>query len=41
MLVVMQVGLSLALPIGAGLFLRSLHNLKSVDRGFDPDIWRA
>jgi len=36
-LVVAQVGLSLLLLIGAGLFLRTLHNLKNVDAGLRRD----
>jgi predicted permease len=34
-LVVLQVAMSLVLVVGAGLFLRTLENLKSVDVGFD------
>ncbi len=33
-LVVAQVALSLLLVIGAGLFVRTLHNLRTLDRGF-------
>ncbi|HEX4230294.1 MAG TPA: ABC transporter permease [Bryobacteraceae bacterium] len=35
--VVAQMGLSVLLIVGAGLFLRTLWNLQSVDLGFPPD----
>jgi len=36
-LVVLQVGLSVVLLIGAGLFVRTLWNLRSTELGFTPD----
>src|SRR5262249_22157499 len=36
-LVVAQVALSLLLLVGAGLFMRSLQNLKAIDAGFQTD----
>jgi putative ABC transport system permease protein len=35
--VAVQVGLSLMLLVGAGLFVRTLHNLKSLNAGFPTD----
>ena len=35
-LLVTQVAVSLILLIGAGLFLRTVHNLRSIDVGFNP-----
>jgi predicted permease len=36
-LVIAQMALSLALLIGAGLFIRSLHHAQQIDLGFKPD----
>jgi len=35
--VAVQIGLSLLLLVGAGLFMRTLQNLKALDLGFAPD----
>jgi predicted permease len=35
--VALQIGLSLMLLVGAGLFVRTLHNLKSINAGFATD----
>lgn len=36
-LTVLQTALSVVLLVGAGLFVRSLHGVRSIDLGFDPD----
>ena len=36
LLVVAQVAIAVVLLVGAGLFLRTLHNLTSIDPGFNP-----
>ncbi|HKG95787.1 MAG TPA: FtsX-like permease family protein, partial [Gemmatimonadaceae bacterium] len=36
-LLLAQTGLSTALLVGAGLFVRSLHNVRSQELGFDPE----
>jgi predicted permease len=36
-LIVLQVAMSLVLVAGAGLFLRTLQNLRHIDFGFDPE----
>jgi predicted permease len=36
-LIVVQIALSIALLFGAGLFVRTLHNLRSIDLGFNPE----
>jgi len=36
-LIVLQVALSIVLLIGAGLFIRTMHNFRNVVAGYDPD----
>jgi predicted permease len=36
-LIVTQIALTLALTIGAGLFVRSVQNIKAIDLGYNPD----